>query len=376
MSLKTLIIGGYGNFGSHIARALAANPDISVVIAGRSLEKARTLAEELHLQAVALDIDGDIEAAISKVAPDLVIHTTGPFQGQDYRVAHAAIAAGAHYADLSDARDFVAGIGVLDGAAKAQDVAVIAGSSSVPCLTAAFIDRYRPCFARLDRIEYGIGAAQATNRGLSTTAAILSYVGQPFTRTESGAPVRTHGWQGLTAIRYPELGLRLFGDCDIPDLALFPDRYPKVQSIRFQAGHELPPLHLGAWLMSWLVRSGLVRSLSPHAAMLHRMTLWFDRFGSGKSGFHMFLDGLNADGRDQRISIFIVARQAHGPIIPCLPAILLAERMATGWRSEPGARPCLDLFNLHELVAAMAGFDISVSVEGPGLSEHWGPPLN
>jgi len=37
-----------------------------------------------------------------------VIHCAGPFQSQDYRVALAAMAAGAHYLDLADGRQFVA----------------------------------------------------------------------------------------------------------------------------------------------------------------------------------------------------------------------------------------------------------------------------
>jgi len=47
------------------------------------------------------------------------------------------------------------------------------------------------------------------------------------------------GWQGLNGVRYPELGLRLFGYCDIPDLELFPDRYRDLRSLRFVAGHEV-----------------------------------------------------------------------------------------------------------------------------------------
>ena len=49
------------------------------------------------------------------------------------------------------------------------------------CLTAAVIDHYRPGFRRIESVDYGISAAQQTNRGLATTSAVLSYVGKPFT---------------------------------------------------------------------------------------------------------------------------------------------------------------------------------------------------
>ena len=375
MTTRVLVIGGYGNFGGHIARALAADPNIVVLIGGRSADKARAAAAGLEsvniAEGHALDIDGDLAAAFAAIRPDVIIHTTGPFQGQGHRVAQAAIAAGVHYLDLADARDFVAKIGELDGAAKAAGVAVIAGASSVPCLTAAFIDRYRPAFARLDSAMYGITAAQQTNRGLGTAAAVLSYIGQPFTRLARGTARRVFGWQGLHAVSYPELGLRLFGDCDIPDLALFPARYPDLRDLRFVAGHEIKLLHLGTWLLSWIVRLRLVRSLARYAPGLLKASFLFDALGRQRSGFHMFLRGVGHDGKPMEVCVFIVARQAHGANIPCLPSIILARRIAAGQRIAPGARPCLDLIDLDTLLGSLDGLDITTVARGPGIDDRW-----
>lgn len=371
---RVLIIGGYGNFGSYIARALAADPNITLLIGGRSRAKADAFAVSLRATnptaGCAVDIDCDIEARLREVAPDLVIHTTGPFQGQDYRVARAAIAAGAHYLDLADARQFVASIAELDVVARLAGVAVIAGASSVPCLTAAFLDRYEPRFAKLTGATYGIAAAQATNRGMGTAAAILSYVGKPFTILAEGRPKRVFGWQGTRAVRYPELGLRFLGYCDIPDLELFPERYRKLRDLEFVAGHEVKLLHFGTWLLSWIVRFGVVKSLSMHAERLLKLSFLFDSLGSDKSGFHMFLRGIDHRGEPIEIRIFMVARQAHGPNIPCLPAIILARRIAAGQRLEPGARACLDLIGLEELLGAMEGLSITTSVFGPDIDER------
>jgi hypothetical protein len=376
---RVLIIGGYGNFGSYIAEALAGDPNISLLIAGRSETKADAFAASLKgvnpAAGCALGIETDIEARVREIRPDLIIHTTGPFQSQDHRVARAAIAAGAHYLDLADARHFVASIGALDREAKSAGVAVIAGASSVPCLTAAFIDRYRGHFARLESAVYGIAAAQATNRGLGTAAAILSYVGKPFTILAKGKRKRVFGWQGLHAVRYPELGTRLFGYCDIPDLELFPERYGELSDLSFVAGHEVKLLHLGTWLLSWIVRLGIVRSLSPYAERLLKLSFLFDPLGSDKSGFHMFLNGTGPSGEGVKVRIFIVARQVHGPHIPCVPAILLAKRIAAGEEIAAGARPCLDLITLDEIMSAIAHLDISTIVAGPNLDDRWGPPV-
>lgn len=369
MVARLLVIGGYGNFGSYIARSLAPDPGIRLLIGGRSQPKAEAFASKLgpaaRAEGHAIDIEADLAPALDRIAPDIVVHTTGPFQHQDHRVARACIARGCHYLDLADARAFVASIGQLDAAAQAQDVLVVSGASSVPCLTAAVIDRYRPEFGRLDRIDYGISAAQQTNRGLATTSAVLSYVGKPFTRLRHGRMERVYGWQDSHAVRFPELGYRLFGNCDIPDLELFPKRYPEVRSIRFAAGHELKFLHIGTWALGWLVRLGLIRSLEPYAQLLLQLAFAFDRFGSSRSGFHMLLSGEGPDGRPKRVRFYMVARSGHGPFIPCMPAIRLARLLAHGKISRRGAVPCIDLIDLQEYLEALEGLDISTYADPP-----------
>ncbi len=362
--MRVLIVGGYGNFGSYIAKSLADDPAIQLLIGGRSREKASRFIASLKTansaEPHAIDIDRNLGAALARIDPPLVIHTTGPFQAQDHRVARACIEHGCHYLDLADARDFVATIGTFDTSAKAKDVLVVSGASSVPCLTAAVIDHYLPGLATLDSVDYGISAAQQTNRGLATTSAILSYVGKPFETLRDGKPHQVIGWQDTHSERYPELGRRWFGNCDIPDLALFPARYPQLKSMRFAAGHELPILHAGTWLLSWAVRLGLVRSLAPHAEQLLRIAFLFDWMGTSRSGFHMYLSGIGHDGSAKTVHFFLIARSGHGPYIPCMPAILLARKLARGELSITGATPCVDLIGLDEYLGALEGLDITV----------------
>lgn len=366
MTLRVALLGGYGNFGSYVARALVGDANIELVICGRDLAKAERFARSLDAavpaQGAVVDID-DPHSALRKIAPQLVIHTVGPFQHRDYRVAEAAIACGAHYCDLADARGFVAGIGALDQRAKAAGVAVIAGASSVPCLTAAYLDAALGEFATIERVDYGIAAAQQTNRGLGTASAILSYVGRPFTTLRQSAMRRVFGWQGVHSEVYPELGRRWFGYCDIPDLELFPARYPGLATMRFCAGHEVALLHFGTWLLSWGVRLRLLPTLDRWSGFLLRASFLFDPLGSGRSGFHMYLDGRGKDGAPLTRKHWIIARQGHGPNIPCMPVILIAKRLARGEPIGPGARPCLDLISLGEYLAALQGLDVSILSE-------------
>ncbi|HEV8013983.1 MAG TPA: saccharopine dehydrogenase NADP-binding domain-containing protein [Stellaceae bacterium] len=368
MPKRVLIIGGYGNFGGYIARTLARESDLQLVIGGRSRSKAQRFAAELGApvpaEPVSLDITDDLSVVLATAKPDVVIHTTGPFQHQDYGVAEACIARGCHYIDLADARGFVAGIARFDAAAKQKQILVVAGASSVPCLTAAILDDARPRFRALERVEYGITATSQTNRGLATAAAVLSYVGKPFTTLIDGSERIVYGWQDLHGVRYPELGRRWFGNCDIPDLALFPLRYPEIKTLRFAAGHENRLLHFGLWGLSWLERLNMLPGLDAMAPTLLKLSFLFDAFSTAKSGFHMFIDGIGRDGRPRRERLWIVARSGHGPYIPCMPAILLAKGLARGTVTATGARPCLDLIDLAAYRAALAGLDITFIEEG------------
>jgi saccharopine dehydrogenase-like NADP-dependent oxidoreductase len=363
MTTRVLIIGGYGNFGRFICRSLAREPALQLLIAGRSLVKARTLANGLEAanrpEAVALDITADLAASLNEIRPDITIHTSGPFQAQGYEVAKACNAAGSHYIDLADGREFVAGIGSLDREARDNGVLVVSGASSVPCLTAALVDHYCSGFGRLESLDYGITTAQQTTRGLATTAAILSYTGKPFTTLIDGKRQAVYGWQGLHARRYTGLGRRWLGNCDIPDLALFPERYPSLKTIRFYAGLELPLVHWTLWLLSGLVRIGLIRRLERMAPLLLRTSFLFDRFGTDNSALHMELGGTDANGAQKRITFELTARSGDGPYIPCMPAILLTRKLAQGAIDRTGATPCLDLITLDEYLAALSDMDIS-----------------
>ncbi|HNN55855.1 MAG TPA: saccharopine dehydrogenase NADP-binding domain-containing protein [Novosphingobium sp.] len=364
MTLRVLILGGYGNFGGYVARALAGDARITLIVAGRNAGKASAFAAALgaanRAEGAALDIATLSADDLATLRPDLVIHTVGPFQGQDYRVARAAIGAGAHYCDLADARGFVRDVGALDAEALSAGVAVIAGASSVPCLTGAYLDDALRDMASIESVDYGISAAQQTNRGLGTASAILSYIGRPFTILRGGRMTRVFGWQGLHSEVYPELGRRWFGYCEIPDLDLFPPRYPGLREMRFCAGHEIALLHFGTWLLSWGVRLGLLPRLDRWSGPLLRASFWFDPLGSGRSGFHMRITGRGTDGAPRERQEWIVARSGDGPNIPCMPVILIARRLAEGRTLAPGARPCLDLIGLDEYLAALSGLDITV----------------
>lgn len=362
MITRVLIIGGYGNFGSFIARMLAREENIQLILAGRSKAKAEKAAKALQAkhtpEATQIDIEYGLTESLATITPDIVIHTSGPYQDQSYHVAQACIRQGCHYVDLADARAFVAGITELDTQAKEKGVLMCSGASSVPCLTASIIDRYQGEFHTLEKVEYAIATAQLTNRGLATIRAVLSYAGKPFTTLIEGKMQPVYGWLGLTWRHFWKLNLRSLGNCDIPDLELFPKRYPTLKTIRFRAGLELKLLHLILTGLSWLVRIRLVPSIQPLSKLLLRISFLFDSIGKDDSGFYMLLSGKDEQGKDKHIQFDLVARHGDGLCIPSVPAIIMARKLSAGEVDKTGAIPCLDLITMDEYLEVLSEFDI------------------
>lgn len=364
---RILILGGYGHFGGRIARALADRADCHLLIGGRDANRARDTAAQLQAggasataEGVGLDASGaGLADELRRLRVQLVVHSAGPFQGQSYDVARACVAAAAHYIDLADGRDFVAGINSLDTVARERGVLIVSGASTLPALSSAVVDHYRQRFARIASIRVSIVPGNRMRRGLSTVAGVLSYCGRPFERWQHGKWQTVYGWQDLHRMGYARLGHRWVASCDVPDLALFPQRYGVSETVTFHAGLELVCMQLGLWVMSWLARLHVVQSWVPAAAFLKaagdRLLAW----GSDAGGMHVEITGSDVDGRSQRVFWLLSAFNGHGPEIPCVAAIVLARKLASGALSACGALPCMGLMTLEEFAVAVKDLEIS-----------------
>ena len=358
----TLVLGGYGFFGSRICKALASDENIHLLIGGRDEVQARVLANQLSLRAdqgIAIDANATLlTQRLIDLKVNTVIHTAGPFQGQDYAVARAAIAAGANYVDLADGRDFVAGIVELDQSARQRGVLVTSGASSLPALSSAVVDRYFSRFSRLDSIRHGIGSG-ARAPGLATMQGVFGYCGKPFSRLTGGVWNQTYGWLDMTRYRFPApVGARMLGSCDVPDLALFPERYPGVQTVNFHAGFASPLGHLFVWAASQLVRARLIASLIPLVKPLHAISQWLEPFVSDKGGMFVSLEGLDLEGQALTLNWHLIAKRNHGPHIPCGASIALAKKLARAEQLPTGAMPCMGLLTVEEYLAALKPYNV------------------
>lgn len=365
---RVVVIGGTGAFGARVCRLLARDPGVAVVVAARTQQSAEDLAAELcrlhgrqDIVAARLDIDAaDWVDSLARLGPAAVIHTAGPFQESDYRVAEACIGLGVHYVDLADARAFVCGIGVLDPAARQAGVLVAAGASSVPALSSAAIDHMAEGLSRIDTIDIAITPGNRAPRGRATIAAILSYVGHPVRLWQNRIWTDGIGWQDLhrrtlALADGASLGTRWFSLCDVPDLALLPERYRVRERVAFHAGLELAVMHVGLWLLSWPVRWRWIGSLVPFKATLQWLADRLRGLGTDRGGMLVDVAGRTAAGRAITRRWRLLAEAGDGPWIPALASVALVRKLARGGVTTHGAMPCIGLLTMDEILAEAEG---------------------
>jgi len=367
---KIVVLGGYGNFGKRIVENLAGINDITILIAGRNLSKSSALVENLKatahalLEPLAIDIFADnFKQQLLDISPYLVIHTSGPFQGQDYCVAKACIECGAHYIDLADDRRFVCDIGELDQQAKNKDVLIVSGASSVPGLSSAVVEHYQNQFSIIESIDLAIAPGNKAERGLATVEAILSYTGHPLNVFKEGRWQDIYGWMDSKLNDFGGfVGKRHLANVDVPDLELFPNRYGVTQQVSFQEGLELAVLHFTMVGMAYLSKIGLVKNWAPLSKAIVGTSNVFLPFGSDKGAMEVLIKGISNDGKANEVKWTLYAPKGNGPYIPTLSTIILARKLLNNKRqasdNNTGAMPCVGLLKLSEFKTYFETLDI------------------
>lgn len=364
---RVLVIGAGGVFGSRLAEGLLRH-DFDVVVAGRSRARAEGVAGRLRaafpggrVEVAVLDTATLTPEPLKATGATIVADMAGPFQGAQPTSARAAIAAGLHYVDLADGRDFVAAFPALDAAAKAAGVAALTGCSSTPALSNAVLDRMTDGWREVVSVEAAISPGARAPRGLSVMQAILSWMGRPVRVFEDGGWTTRPGWSGLHLRDFGLAGRRWVSLCETPDLDLFSARFAPRDRALFLAGLEPWPAHLGAWALGRLVRAFGFDPV-PLARPLIAMSGWFSIFGSDRGAMRVAALGVDAHGRAAKAEWRLVAAPGEGPVTPTLPA-LAAIRAIAARRVAAGARACVGVLALEDIVAEMAPHGLATEMQ-------------
>jgi hypothetical protein len=374
--MRLLVVGGYGIFGGRIVQLLESEPRLTLIVAGRGLAKAEAwcktrIGAAAEMVPLAFDRGGDLPAQLSALKPDCVVDASGPFQAYGagrYRLIEACIAQGIHYLDLADGSDFVASVSTYDDAARKAGLFVLSGVSSFPVLTAAVVRRLSAGMARVDTIQGGIAPSPFAGVGENVIRAIAGYAGQPVELVRDGEMVR--GRPLTEQMRYTiaapgkvPLNSTLFSLVDVPDLRALADLWPEAKTIWMGAGPVPEILHRALIGLAWLVRIGLVRSLSPLAPLMHWATNRL-RWGEHRGGMFVAVEGVDKAGEAIKRSWHLLAEGDDGPLIPAMAVEALVRKTLDGQAPAPGARAAVRDLELDDYQALFAGKAIYTGFRG------------
>jgi hypothetical protein len=379
--MRALILGGYGVFGGRLARLLAEDARLTLLIAGRSRERAEAFCAGLvcsaRVEPLRFDRAGYVLAQLRDSTPDIVVDASGPFQtyGEDpYAVVKACIALKIPYVDLADGSAFVNGIAAFDGEAKASDVFVLTGVSSFPVLTAAVVRELSPDMARLDTVTAGIAPSPFAEIGPNVFRAVASYAGKPLAILRDGR--NTTAYALLDARRFTiappgrlPLAPRRFTLVDVPDLAVLPALFASLKTMWVGIGTVPATLRRALSLVAWLVRLRILRSLEPFAGRMHRASRLL-RWGEHRGGVFVTLAGTAADGSRISREWHMIAEADDGPFVPAMAAAAIIRRYLDGHRPAAGARTATGDVQLADYAAQFASRRIFA-----GVRETITPPL-
>ncbi len=264
---------------------------------GPRVERALARDRRFHVERLPCLPAPALAARLERLRLQLLINA-GAEIDRDYRLAQWCLAKGVHYLDMVDDRAFVTGIRQLDAPARAAGLLLVSGASLQPGLSAAAVDAHRDRFARLDAIDI----------------AAWPCPGQRFRWR------RIDRWPRLRLRRHPGAPPYWFVGHDAADLALLPERYPGVRTVNSRIAVAAAPL-------PWPRR---------------------DEIGEPLAGLHLELTGLGHNGERKRLHWSLLGRGDSAVDIACLPALVLARRLAAGTLAVRGALPCLGLFRLQD----------------------------
>ena len=377
--LRVLVVGGYGVFGGRIVALLEDEPRLTLIVAGRSLRRAEEFVAarrpRARLEAAAFDRSANVAAQLAALAPSVVVDASGPFQGYGagrYGLVEACIAARAHYLDLADGSEFVAGIGVLDAAARTAGVFCLAGASSFPVLSAAVVRHLAKDLERVDTIRAGIAPLPYGAVGENVIRAIASYAGQQVRLRRKGTTSHAvaFGEQMRFTIAPPgrvPVHNRLFSLVDVPDLLLLAEVRPEVESVWMGAAPVPEIVHRALIACARLVRLGLVRTLSPLAPLMYSLTGVL-RWGEHRGGMFVAVRGRTAAGGTAERSWHLLAEGDDGPLIPAMAVEAVVRGLLGGRAPQPGARAALQELELADYERLFARRRIYTGTRDDGVT--------
>jgi hypothetical protein len=343
-----VILGGYGVFGTHVARSLAGY-GIPVIVAGRDRGRAKYLAAELGPAHGFTHVDLTDSRTIAPAIRDasVVIHCAGPYRSGDRTVLQACLDQGCHYVDINDNRAYLATVLADHDKFASRGLFAAAGCSSLPAISGALAIHARAGLSaspQCVRVTLFIG-----NNNPKGAAAVTSMM-MGLGRTIHVPQGTLHGGRHPELVSLPHFGNRTVVAFESPEYDLFPSLLG-TREVRVKVGFEMA---LATRMMTLLARAG-PRWGRRTANILIRCSSLFRRVGC--SGGVVQTELFDAGGMSRRSALF---GASDGQRMAALPAALVARALCESPPPRPGAGTAYELLGAEGLLGLLVkeGFEL------------------
>jgi hypothetical protein len=344
---SAIVFGGYGTFGSLVARDLA-RLGVTVVIAGRDAARAEAFAHTLgpgHRGVVA-DVADRASCRSAIAGHTVAVNCAGPFASLGPALVEACLDAGCHYADVADDRAYVARVRRSAAAFQQRGLTAVYGCSSVPGISGALaLAACAGTTSAPQRARVTLFVGNDNPKGSAAVASVVGSLGKPLA-TPQGT---VRGFRDREVVPLPEpFGSRAVYNFDSPEYDLFPELLG-VRAVSVKLGFEL---RSATWALA------LLAALSSHwgrrtTALLKWVGQWSR--GVGCSGGAVMTELFWADGSVRRVAL--LARR-DGQRMAALPCALATHALCVG-SGKPGVTTVYELLGgslLERLTAE--GFEL------------------
>jgi len=196
--MSRVVVLGTGAVGGDVARELAAlDPPPELIVADRDTAAATRLAEEIGAALRPVDVTDADSLAAAVAGAHVVFNSVGPFYRFGALVAHAAVAAGAHYVDICDEYDTAEALladTALDAAARAAGLTVLTGMGSTPGMTNLAARWAAESLDRIDTVDVVIGVPYVVDMGVNVNDHMLHSMSGEVTQFLDGRAVSVPAW--------------------------------------------------------------------------------------------------------------------------------------------------------------------------------------
>jgi len=353
---KLLILGGSGITGSLIARFLLQETLLDLVLAGRSLEKARQVVERLNQEfpgervrackADAADLNS-LRLAFRDMDWIVVASSTARYAGN---VAEAALDVGAHYLDIQYAASKFAALHQLEDEIQHHGLCFITDAGFHPGLPATLVRRaaqvldplYTANVSSVIQVDWGnLSLAPSTGDEM-----IEEIVGTSMEYFQDSRWQQAN-WMGTSGLRYfdfgPVFGRRYAMPMTLEEMRYLPQVFPSLRQTGFYVGGF-------NWFVDWLVfplAYILLRLFHKRAVhMMSRLLKWgLVRFSRPPYGTILKLEATGISSGELcelEINLFhldgyvLTAIPVVACLLQCLDGSILQPGLSTqAWIVEP-----------------------------------------